>query len=1846
MTAAMQCVTQRLLMLLFVASCAADAVCPAGTYGGASSAGCTVCPLWGKDTPAGSFKCTGKPRSGWIPGDNILSCDDVCSGDLRNDTTSCRIERMGKVTSVFAFRVAMASAVSDRGPEVDLLCPKYEASLYELAPGRVGGLCKVLRSPVTHANGEITYFTPLACATPVDGMLRLCCCTTDEEDAAAMCPVAAIDCAAGTEWRDKTNGGSMDIGSCVSCPPGTRGVKGTGLSQCDPCAAGRHESGTRTNASMCSGTCAVGTFSNATGVTSQSGCAKCSPGRFTAARGLLACEACAKGYFNSHAGASACDDKCPIGHFSSTNGASTCSRCPKGRFAATAGAIVCERCPVGRITTGDGAVVEANCTFIGGNCPSLDGVDGLLGNVVINGIASLIGESTQVAGPYKFGDQVTFRCKDGTKPQLGPLLASCTKNGTWEPDPCTGSPSPTQCLTQFCEDKELPPAALALVGTSADGLANSPKIFDLVAKAAPMSVALKCNALARVVLDGSIRDAGLSIPLSCSVNGTNTSLKWQVVDDAGGSANDPAQSEKAFDFARFRCQCGKGLKQGAGLQLADCVACLDGTYAPINQFLVRTECRACPRTGVSCNDGVLTIRPDYWYDAEVANRKNDVTGEKFGLGPATNMYVCAKRDACLLNTSVAPMTVKCHENHTGVMCARCYHRHIDCARGDNNGGTTCPEPGYFSRDAEWMFFASHARHCVRCPAGRDAAYNYVLTAALAVTFAVALVAVVVQRLMGAWKRVRGKHRSDASGIARVFFNWIQMVSMLQSIKLQPPEEVRDAMETAEVVNVSIEWFPIQCTLRLNFYARVLIYMTMPIFAVVVPLIYVYVMSICTPALRKLLAKKRLAKRAGKKLSPFMQFVMRIVELISGEKLADKSLKAKQEAKNGFHKEMFNEAGALHDEIEHLIDDLVYAESQLAELKRSSSGGRSDIARRVEAGVKDENRAVVDDTVASHSATPDTRDGSASAQSIVRRANAVMEVEGRVFYEVVSARAISLRAAPSCAAEKIGFVLQHGDVVCSNLLQFHGTIGFIKLHGDWGEGWVFDALPDGTQLLRKIDKADIVNADTTVKSHERDEILHCFLAICAISDVKASENESIHPVSIARESIEYVLPAARTKAENNKFFDGYDADGDGTISFHEFITMYPALRTQWRFENVWAEFQHIDSNADGVLGVEELRRLVPQGSSDKELAEWMAHFDRGEKGYITLSDFVAIDSAVQRDLVLLAVGTAFVLCTYFVYSRVTKALLSVFSMETIEGKRYLKFEMGTPALTLNHKLMMALCAVYLVLFSIVVPLVGLWSMFQIRHRVDDRRVGTMAGFLMDGYRVEVAWFWEFVVLARKLVILGVSLFIEEAFLQSFAAVVVLVVALSIQLYFHPFKLLALNVLEIMSIASVLATQLGSVLMWYKQLPGNELHSDYLRRGAVAMLFATNGVVIVCFVSVVVWYWLKEKSKDIVQWAPFLLPLFDEAARMEEMLRWPQGTPLLSSEKLAIRRDEWTYLASQHKGTLLGHGVAHGVRKNATKTLAKLATVAKKLGVPILEEEEMMHGSTAVREPETGALKHGVDDDSGFKASPFYTIDLALEHDDDDDDNEIRYFVCDVKDDQGSARPTQANALNPFINRFQSPRVVVPLPHLATVDQVSSSASPCHKKHRGIAASPKRSTKSAFEVIRPPAPGTRSSSSSIAADHALEFLPRSTLDSSLEVSPKAFPSLLALRGIGEEDEQQQVVLRRQRTPSQSDDCAWWRPFNIRVGMRIVHPLRGNGVIEAISEGGDERVHVRFTRAGDLHRYNEQSWAKFFSMHDMFTNALGFEDQGTGLSMETNPLSEAQAAGERLGRATATI
>ena len=383
--------------------------------------------------------------------------------------------------------------------------------------------------------------------------------------------------------------------------------------------------------------------------------------------------------------------------------------------------------------------------------------------------------------------------------------------------------------------------------------------------------------------------------------------------------------------------------------------------------------------------------------------------------------------------------------------------------------------------------------------------------------------------------MKGMRRSDASGIARVFFNWIQMVSMLQSIKLQPPEEVTNAMETAEVMNVSIEWFPVQCTLRLNFFSRVVIYMTLPIFAVLVPLIYVYIISKCTPAMRKMNAKKRHAKRTGMKLSAFRKMIFNIVGVLSGDDLVKKAQKKKDQLQ---HRHA-NDIDAIHEEMDLLIDDLVAAEAELAELKKTTEeeetegeetvvaldtvGGSLAVVdeeeeeeeEMLEGGGEDQSsRPLLADAGTPSLSLPLSfalapRSRAEIAEIAAHEASSAVEITGRVFYEVISERPISLRSLPSRDSKKLEWVLRKGDVVTSERVVARGGEGaaeggvadrieltprvcYVLLKGDWGEGWVFDSLPDGTPLLQELDAATMANPNAeSLEVHERDEILHCF-----------------------------------------------------------------------------------------------------------------------------------------------------------------------------------------------------------------------------------------------------------------------------------------------------------------------------------------------------------------------------------------------------------------------------------------------------------------------------------------------------------------------------------------------------------------------------------------------------------------------------------------------------------------------------------------------------------------------------------------------------------------------------------
>ena len=72
--------------------------------------------------------------------------------------------------------------------------------------------------------------------------------------------------------------------------------------------------------------------------------------------------------------------------------------------------------------------------------------------------------------------------------------------------------------------------------------------------------------------------------------------------------------------------------------------------------------------------------------------------------------------------------------------------------------------------------------------------------------------------------------------------------------------------------------------------------------------------------------------------------------------------------------------------------------------------------------------------------------------------------------------------------------------------------------------------------------------------------------------------------------------------------------------------------------------------------------------------------------------------------------------------------------------------------------------------------------------------------------------------------------------------------------------------------------------------------------------------------------------------------------------------------------------------------------------------------------------------------------------------------------------------------------------------------------------------------------------------------------------------------------------------------------ANNSNWWVSRQITLGVGVLHPRRGAGKVVAFNED-EGRVHVQYATAAEgTHRYNEQSWLKFFSAVSVYSQ---FED-----------------------------
>lgn len=219
------------------------------------------------------------------------------------------------------------------------------------------------------------------------------------------------------------------------------------------------------------------------------------------------------------------------------------------------------------------------------------------------------------------------------------------------------------------------------------------------------------------------------------------------------------------------------------------------------------------------------------------------------------------------------------------------------------------------------------------------------------------------------------------------------------------------------------------------------------------------------------------------------------------------------------------------------------------------------------------------------------------------------------------------------------------------------------------------------------------------------------------------------------------------------------------------------------------------------------------------------------------DAPATESACQRYSDLWVAAS--VVLVFLVYSRVFRALVDAFVAYPfpIEGSIRLQADLtvmvGTPALDLAQ----VVAAAAMLAYALGIPVAFVVLLCRNRHRLyppsDEqtealRASGKLTGerlaellrshsfftrfsFAYDGTRHGLYW-WEAVVLTRKVAIALCASLIRGPFVQAFAASVVLALSLVLHMHVKPYALYGLNALEAVSLGASLAAIFASTVFW--------------------------------------------------------------------------------------------------------------------------------------------------------------------------------------------------------------------------------------------------------------------------------------------------------------------------------------------------------------------------------------------------------------------------------------------------
>jgi hypothetical protein len=196
-------------------------------------------------------------------------------------------------------------------------------------------------------------------------------------------------------------------------------------------------------------------------------------------------------------------------------------------------------------------------------------------------------------------------------------------------------------------------------------------------------------------------------------------------------------------------------------------------------------------------------------------------------------------------------------------------------------------------------------------------------------------------------------------------------------------------------------------------------------------------------------------------------------------------------------------------------------------------------------------------------------------------------------------------------------------------------------------------------------------------------------------------------------------------------------------------------------------------------------------------------------------------------------------------------------------------------------------VFLLTYGVSIPGILLYNMYKRRHRLfEGDRTTEIYGFMIQGYAYNRYW-WEIVVMIRKLLVSAVVVFLaQNTTNQSFALILVTDVAIVLGIYTKPFRSNIAQAFETFSLSVIHLTLMAGLLLDTDLTVSYSPYTQELKDNVVSLIaLGLNAVVIISILGTFAWDFLKERSLIEMLEGTFMYRKIQAVRQPQKMFRNP-------------------------------------------------------------------------------------------------------------------------------------------------------------------------------------------------------------------------------------------------------------------------------------------------------------------------------------------------------------------------